>query len=236
MNQFIEDLKNSEYFHKYVTNEINPNDIVGIYIAGSAGLGIEDEYSDYDLVVITTKYIPELHCYEESARLKYKGRVVHWYYQPLSYLFSFWDIDTLDVLCKVQFDFFFRNTTIYENPIHTSLILKLDSMRTKISKLACYAFLKFNQIKIRGIVNKNSILKRDYTKLIYHWCVASCYLLDKPLEVSCLREIKRIRHHSVSDEHKQLAIQILKEGINYLDSNSWDCEKELHELYEKIYK
>lgn len=236
MNCFIDALKKSPYFTKYIINDIDINNIIGIYIAGSTCLGIEDEYSDYDIIVLTLKPVPDSTDFKEFVRLKYKGRPAHWYYRPIEDIFSLKDVTDLDVLCKVQFDFFFRTKTIYENFNHIDLLLALDALKSKISTIASYAFLKANLAKINKLVTQNCILKKDHSKHIYHWCIASCYLTKTPLNIDCLRELKRIYWSPVKSDYKKWAIQILKQGVKFINTNSWNCEKELNNLYDEIYK
>ena len=53
-------------------------DVLLIMINGSYGLGLTDEFSDYDLEVFIKGEAKEL---ERDVCLFYKGRKVHWYYK-----------------------------------------------------------------------------------------------------------------------------------------------------------
>jgi predicted nucleotidyltransferase len=50
MKQFIESLKRTSYYNKFFER----GEVIAIYILGSRSIGIIDEQSDYDIVVITT--------------------------------------------------------------------------------------------------------------------------------------------------------------------------------------
>lgn len=238
MKHFIADLVRSPYFFKYLIPESELDNVIGIYIAGSAGINIDltDDYSDYDIIVLTVEPMPERNFFEEYVRLKYKGRPAHWYYRPLEELLSLVDITDLNALCKVQFDFFFRRTTIYENPAHVNLIQQLDNLRTKISALASYAYLEAHLPQINKLVKQNCILKEDYSKLIYHWCVAGCYLTNTPLEIEYLKSIKRICWDPVPESYKDWAIDVLKKSVEFISANSWDCKEEFNKIYESLHK
>lgn len=236
LEEFVKELKNSPYFSKYILNDIEVDDIVGIYIAGSTSLKIEDEDSDYDIVVLTTKALPKTKFFSEYVRLKYKGRPMHWYYDSIDYLFDLTDSDTLDILGKVHFDQFFRAITIYENPKYSELLSKLEAIKAKISTLAGYCFLNAQRPRINKLITQNCILKEDHNKLLYQCCFASYYLTNTPINIDFLRELKRIYWNPVKQEYKDLTIEVLKSGLEYINNNPRDYEKELRELYEQIYK
>ena len=134
MEEFIKNFMTSPYFNKYVINKTDLENVIGIYIAGSSCLGVEDEYSDYDVVVLTAKPLINKKFFERYVRLKYKGRPAHWYYIDISCLFDVSCADEMKILCSVQLSKWFRRTTIYENPKYLDLILKLDIIKTSISK------------------------------------------------------------------------------------------------------
>lgn len=236
MKEFINEFMKTPYFFKYVVTEEDLDSVMGIYVAGSTSLGIEDEYSDYDIVILTAKPLVNKKFFEEYVRLKYKGRPMHWYYDDISYLFDLQDADNTNILGKVHFSKWFRITTIYENPKYLDLLAKLDSIKNSISICASYAFLNAQRPLLNKLTSQNNILKEDYNKFIYQCCFASCYLTNTQLDIDCLREIKRIYWNPVSQEYKDLAIQFLNGGINFIENNPIDYEKELQDLYDKIYE
>lgn len=236
MKEFINEFMKSPYLNKYISTAAELENVIGIYIAGASCLGVEDEYSDYDVVVLTAKPLANKKFFEEYVRLKYKGRPLHWYYDDISYLFDVSDANDIKTLGKVQFSKWFRITTIYENPKYLDLIVKLDSIKTSISTLACYAFLESHKTLINKLISQNCILKEDYTKIIYHCCFASSYLTGYPISADCLKELKRICWSPVKQEYKELAIQVLRDGINYVENNPTDYEKELNNIYDNLYK
>lgn len=236
MEEFIKNFMTSPYFNKYVINKTDLENVIGIYIAGSSCLGVEDEYSDYDVVVLTAKPLNDKKFFERYVRLKYKGRPAHWYYNDISCLFNVSCADEMKILCSVQLSKWFRRTTIYENPKYLDLILKLDTIKTSISTFACYAFLETNKTLINKLISQNCILEEDHTKIIYHYCFASSYLTGYPISADCLKELKRIRWSPVKQEYKDYAIEILKKGMNFINTNTIDCKKELNNLYDNLYK
>jgi hypothetical protein len=187
-------------------------------------------------VILTAKPLANKKFFEGYVRLKYKGRPMHWYYDDISYLFDVSDANDIKTLGKVQFSKWFRITTIYENPKYLDLIVKLDSTKNSISTFACYAFLEAHKTLINKLISQNCILKEDYAKIIYHCCFASSYLTGYPISTDCLKELKRIYWSPVKQEYKDYAIEILKKGIDFINTNTIDYKKELNNLYDKLYK
>ena len=70
-NQFITDLKKSKSILDLIIND----NVICLYLGGSVSVGTADEYSDYDLVAITTSGV----CIDvgEDLFLMYKGKKVH---------------------------------------------------------------------------------------------------------------------------------------------------------------
>jgi hypothetical protein len=108
-------------------------------------------------------------------------------------------------------------------------------MKFEISKLAIYSFFEAHDSLVKKIIAQNDILEEDYTKYIYHLCYSVYLLLEQPFDVDFLRKIKRIRLTPVDQVYKEQAVDLLKQGINYIKNNPVDYRKELAKLYDRIY-
>ena len=205
MSILMNEFKESEYYQRIFKN----HKIVILYVSGSRLCGITDERSDYDLIAIVDEDIPETYpnefiMYEDSIK-------IHWYYRSLK---TFKDLSVngtnLNIVGGIQFRNLNSDTILYQNKEYESQINELLSEKNVISNNSCKAL--YNRLKelVDSIISDNAISEKNYTKMIYHLCVASYYLNGDEPDISFLKRIKRIRWQPVSDEYKILAVERLK--------------------------
>ena len=205
MSILMNEFKESEYYQRIFKN----HKVVILYVSGSRLCGITDERSDYDLIAIVDEDIPETYpnefiMYEDSIK-------IHWYYRSLK---TFKDLSVngtnLNIIGGIQFRNLNSDAILYQNKEYESQINELLSEKNVISNNSCKAL--YNRLKelVDSIISDNAISERNYTKMIYHLCLASYYLNGDEPDISFLKKIKRIRWQPVPDEYKILAVERLK--------------------------
>ena len=205
MSILMNEFKESEYYQRIFKN----HKVVILYVSGSRLCGITDERSDYDLIAIvdediTETYPNEFIMYEDSIK-------IHWYYRSLK---TFKDLSVngtnLNIVGGIQFRNLNSDTILYQNKEYESKINELLSEKNVISNHSCKAL--YNRLKelVDNIISDNTISEKNYTKMIYHLCLASYYLNGDEPDISFLKKIKRIRWQPVSDEYKILAVERIK--------------------------
>ena len=205
MSILMNEFKESEYYQRIFKN----HKVVILYVSGSRLCGITDERSDYDLIAIvdediTETYPNEFIMYEDSIK-------IHWYYRSLK---TFKDLSVngtnLNIVGGIQFRNLNSDTILYQNKEYESKINELLSEKNVISNNSWKAL--YNRLKelVDSIISDNAISEKNYTKMIYHLCLASYYLNGDEPDISFLKKIKRIRWQPVSDEYKILAVERIK--------------------------
>ena len=230
MNDFITKLRTADCFYKYLLKD----NVIGVYLAGSTCLGLDDEESDYDILILTDG---DDHAdISKEMYIKYKGKRFHWYYFPIKDLFNFFYSTDLRILCPVQLFAFFRQNVIYENPKFNDLLTSIEQIKFEISKLAIYSLFEAFDSLLNKIISQNNILQEDYTKYLYHLSYSACILLNKPFDTELLLEIKRIRRKSIEQQYKDQAVTLLKQGLEYIKANPINYREELINLYDRAYR
>ena len=205
MSILMNEFKESEYYQRIFKN----HKVVILYVSGSRLCGITDERSDYDLIAIVDEDIQETSpnefiMYEDSIK-------IHWYYRSLK---TFKDLSVngtnLNIIGGIQFRNLNSDAILYQNKEYESQINELLSEKNVISNNSCKALYNRLPKLVDDIVSDNAISEKNYTKMIYHLCVASYYLNGDEPDISFLKKIKRIRWQPVSDEYKILAVERLK--------------------------
>ena len=205
MSILMNEFKESEYYQRIFKN----HKVVILYVSGSRLCGITDERSDYDLIAIVDEDIQETNpnefiMYEDSIK-------IHWYYISFK---TFKDLSVngtnLNIVGGIQFRDLNSDAILYQNKEYESQINELLSEKNDISSNSCKAL--YNRLKelVDSIISDNAISEKNYTKMIYHLCLASYYLNGDEPDISFLKKIKRIRWQPVSDEYKILAVERLK--------------------------
>ena len=236
MNLYLRDVINIKEFIKAFKNTIYykelfnvSTEILGIFLLGSRATGIIDEYSDYDIVILTLDgdYIDA----SKYEYLRYHGHKVHWYYQPIAGLFQKkFEDNQLMILCPVQLKHLSPDLTLYENPKYFELLSSLYKIKDKVSTIGVYQLFNKKQNYIESILCKEEILETSYSKFLYHLCLASYQLLGDSPDKAFLKTLKRIKWTPIPEDDKILAIQRLKLSKNYIEKHPLDIDTELTKL------
>ena len=205
MNTLMSEFKESEYYQRIFKN----HKVVVLYVSGSRLYGVTDERSDYDLIAIVDEDNPEM-CPNEF--IMYDDSIkIHWYYRSLK---TFKDLSVngtnLNIVGGIQFRNINSDTILYQNEEYESQINELLLEKEIISNNSCKALYHRLEKLVDDIISDNAISEKNYTKMIYHLCLASYYLVGDEPDIEFLKKIKRIRWQPVSDEYKDLAVKRLK--------------------------
>jgi hypothetical protein len=116
------------------------------------------------------------------------------------------------------------------NPKQEEIYTKLLSIKNFISKLAAYKLYDIHKIKVNQILNQQQIKHINYSKIIYHLCVAAYYLTEKTPDKVFLRNIKNCFTQNNIDK----IICCLETGSKYIADFPIDYKEELINLYKQF--
>ena len=180
----------------------NNQKVLAIALVGSRSIGVVDQWSDYDLLVITDDNDiyrnNKLDCY-----IVYNNEIgIHWYQYSKNLLFdvnkpkailefcSFWQLPQEKYIAIWDLNFVEQ--------------LK-KSVNEKAAAAGCIAFYnKVYKSIINQVLEGNELPK---TKLLYHLCVVSHFLDKTELNYKLLNELKRINYIEVSEECRAYCIE-----------------------------
>ena len=179
----------------------NNQKVLAIALVGSRSIGVVDQWSDYDLLVITDDNDiyrnNKLDCY-----IVYNNEIgIHWYQYSKNLLF---DIDRLKAI--LEFCSFWQLSAKKFIAIwDMNFIETLKKSIVKTLNIACIKFYnKVYKSTISQVLEDNELPR---TKLLYHLCVISHFLDKTELNYKLLNELKRIKYVEISEECKAYCIE-----------------------------
>ena len=186
----IRGLLNSDIL-KFICNN---QKVLAIALVGSRSIGVVDQWSDYDLLVITDdtdiSINNKLDCY-----IVYNNEIgIHWYQYSKNLLF---DIERPRAILEFC-DFWLLSQEKYIAVWDLAFIEQLKKFINENVHAGCIAF--YNNIyksTINQVLEGNELPK---TKLLYHLCVVSHFLDRTELNYKFLNELKRIKYLEISEE------------------------------------
>ena len=214
----------TEDYNDYILNKIldpnilkficNNQKVLAIALVGSRSIGIVDQWSDYDLLVITDDNNiyknNKLDCY-----IIYNNEIgIHWYQYSKNLLFdlqkpkailefcSFWQLPQEKFIAVWDLDF----------------IEQLKKFIAKIADTACIAF--YNNIYKSTLNQVLEAKTLPQTKLLYHLCVVSHFLEKTEMNYKFLNELKRINYIKISEDCKNYCIERIKLLKKIVDKNT----------------
>ena len=186
----IRELLNSDIL-KFICNN---QKVLAIALIGSRSIRVVDQWSDYDLLVITDdtdiSINNKLDCY-----IVYNNEIgIHWYQYSKNLLF---DIERPRAILEFC-DFWLLSQEKYIAVWDLAFIEQLKKFINENVHAGCIAF--YNNIyksTINQVLEGNELPK---TKLLYHLCVVSHFLDRTELNYKFLNELKRIKYLEISEE------------------------------------
>lgn len=199
----IRGLLNSDIL-KFICNN---QKVLAIALIGSRSIRVVDQWSDYDLLVITDdtdiSINNKLDCY-----IVYNNEIgIHWYQYSKNLLF---DIERPRAILEFC-DFWLLSQEKYIAVWDLAFIEQLKKFINENVHAGCIAF--YNNIyksTINQVLEGNELPK---TKLLYHLCVVSHFLDKTELNYKFLNELKRIKYLEISEECRSYCrerVQIVK--------------------------
>lgn len=188
----IEHLKNSEAFEYLLL--YNPKYVI---VYGSNSLGITDDRSDLDLVVIL-EGTPPLH--EDYSLLKDDGTLIHWFYEGDGWFegdkISDRKLDYVGGAQNYNLDlsrFIYIREDITEDEINSDI----EKARNNAHKYMLRLVKDFKELIINAY-EEGLFVERNKTKIIYHLCYISHILEGTDINIEMCKEIKRIKWQKMS--------------------------------------
>lgn len=224
INDFISDLKNSPYYDKLIIND----NVLGLYIGGSTSAGTSDGNSDFDLIAITLS--GDSLDTSNEIYLKYKGKTVHWYYWPLKEIFKLYN-DCVWLAGSIGLRNIRPELILYTKPSYQKLWDLLLQYKEKISNLACRQLFKTMKREVSVLLGTEDLLKVQPHKCYYHLCLATGYLLNEKIDLALLQDLKSICRRRPNSISSQLVVDIIRRGLNYIETFYESPETEITNLY-----
>lgn len=224
LRQFIEEFKTSPYYNLMLKDA--PSKVLAVYVGGSLAWGTQTEYSDIDLIMLTTggKYVNSL--YDKKHFLKWKGIKVHWYAVPVSYYFGKEEVASMwDNAGRLTIHQLGSTAFLYKSPAHLNQINKLIEISKETARLnACNLF--------------NALLSgRAWPKKQYFLTLCAYLILSQPLDLGLLTDLSKRRHLTCqlgghpAKVQDDLAQEQIRHCQSYMESHPVDVEASLNRLY-----
>lgn len=206
----IRGLLNSDIL-KFICNN---QKVLAIALVGSRSIGVVDQWSDYDLLVITDdtdiSINNKLDCY-----IVYNNEIgIHWYQYSKNLLF---DVNKPRAILEFC-DFWLLPQEKYIAIWDLAFIEQLKKFVNENANAGCIAF--YNNIyksTINQVLEGKELPK---TKLLYHLCVVSHFLDKTELNYKFLNELKRIKYLEISEECRSYCIERVQLVKNIAEKES----------------
>lgn len=221
--------KNPDIYNKIIIG----TNAIAYCLGGSQLIGITDERSDYDLLVLVEK-LPEN--YKEVFRTHYKlenGALIHFIFERIYQYFDgtwsdfeiFSNAHILDLYDKRD-----QWIMIWDSEKFRKVFDFIFSKRSKLIDLAIRRFYRRFDLEIIYITNTNQIPNKMKTKFFYHMIYAYKRGFDKDIDVNYLALLKRIRWVELPEWVISRCIEDLREIRTYVEQNPMDNAKEINNL------
>ena len=234
-DNFIQDFKNSKYFNTFFSN---PN-IIMAFLAGSRSTCLENDYSDYDVVII---YKTGASNPNKGLYLKYNNKLVHFYYRPLASFLGNYYTATGSLVSLFQFIETTKLSILYVNDKYKQLVKKLFEKQFSLARIAQLKFAKNYEELITAVANTQTILLENYSKIIYHLVYISNKLSHVQNPKQLMLAIKHCTQTGLSEEEHDYVVERLTNLRYFIDNYSMEDlvtkmgeeTKELLELEAKL--
>lgn len=221
----INKLVNSRLFKQYIIKDYN---VLGVYVGGSRQTKLNNEDSDYDLVVIYDE--PFTIPLESFLNIKYKNINIHWYYVNIR---EFINIKDVAISTTGKLATFTLDTTFIYKGIDLSFLKKY---KDEYSRIAVYKLYKSKLHKfINNLFNRPQL---EYTKILYYGEVLYYLISNLDLDIDYIKEVKSgIKNNNLSNE----CLIKINEHLKYVESyfnklKDFDLKYEVDKLNNLIYK
>lgn len=225
---FIEDFKSSEYFKTFFDNP----DIVMAFLAGSRATELENDASDFDIVVI---YRSGAKNPNKGLYLKYDNKVAHFYYRPFNNFLGNYYTATGSLISLFQFAETTKLSVLYKNDKYKDLIEKLFEKQFSLANIAQLKFAKNYEDLINAAAQNRVLSSEHYSKMVYHLVYISNRLSHVKSPKQTMLAIKHCAQTGLSEEEEAYAVERLSNLKYFIDNYSMEdlvvkMEEETKEL------
>ncbi len=192
-------------------NRVVKTDTVAVLLGGSRRMQITDDRSDYDLVVLS---VNRKDFKREIEYVKCEGKKVHWYTETADLvLHPEQDSYTLFLSGNQTWKFVKDEDFLYINEQYRYILEEILQNKEQISRKSAELLSRNCQSLIVRTISNNAIAEKDYTKYLYHLCIASFVSTGETISDEAknyLLEIKRIRWQETTEASKNWCIGRLR--------------------------
>lgn len=225
MKKFIEDLTSSKFYHRLFETD----EVLMIWVGGSRIFKCVDDYSDYDIVVLT-KSTNEHHAKEY---LRYHGESkVHWYFNCIGTYFNPIGIVLADYVALTQLNYIYNDVIVYKNPKYIDLIDDFLSKQKLVARLGDILGFQHSKNLIDSIVYDGFISNKNKTKHLYMLCAMYYDITGQDLDREFLTKIKRIKWQEIDEKYSRQCVDILGKFKDYMQNI--DVDEEVKKVKEKL--
>ncbi len=212
---FINDFKESEYFKTFFSSP----DIMMAFVAGSRSTGLENNNSDYDIVIIQKSGSKLL---DKGLYLMYENNAVHFYYMTLKQFLGNYYMATGSLVSLFQFIETTKKSILFENPEYKPLIKKIFEKQFKLAHIAQLKFAKNYEDLIDTVVKTQVLNPEFYSKIIYHLVYISNRLSHIKSPRPLMLAIKHCAQTGLSEEEDAYVIDRLSNLKYFIDNYSME--------------
>jgi hypothetical protein len=212
---FIKDFTASSYFKTFFDNP----DIIMAFLAGSRGTELEDDASDYDIVVI---YNSKAKNPNKGLYLKYNNNIVHFYYIPFNRFLGNYYTATGSLISLFQFVETTKLSLLYKNDNYKALIKKLFEKQFGLARIAQLKFAKNYEDIINSVAQNQTLSVEHYSKIIYHLVYVSNKLSHLQNPKQLMLAIKHCAQTGLTEEEDAYVAERLSNLKYFIDNYSME--------------
>ena len=225
MKKFIKDLTSSKFYHKLFETD----EVLMIWVGGSRIFKCVDDYSDYDIVVLTRDTCD----HHAKEYLRYHGEnKVHWYFNCIDTYFNPIGIVLSDYIALTQLNYIYDDAIIYKNSEYINLIDDFLSKQKLVARLGDILGYQYRKELIESVVSDGFISDRNKTKHLYMLCAMYYDITKQNLDIEFLTKIKRIRWQEIDEKYLKQCVDILGKFKDYMQNI--DIDEEVKKIKEKL--
>ena len=221
--------KNPDIYNKLIVE----TNAIAYYLGGSQLIGITDERSDYDIIVVVEEF-PSNHI--ALAAIHYeleKGVMAHFIFERICQYFD--GAGSALEICSMShiLDIYNKRdqwVVIHDSEKFRKICEFIFGKRNKLIDLAIRRIYKRFDLEIIYITNTNQIPNKMKTKYYYHLIYAYKRAFDKEIDAKYLALLKRIRWVDLPEWVISTCIEDLREVRTYVEQNPVDNAKEINDL------
>jgi hypothetical protein len=230
MNDFISKFKQTSYYQKLFDTK---EEILLIYLGGSRCFNTSNEFSDYDINIITLAGgFTNVH---EEYYLMYNNKKVQCFYRSIR---NYFDVECNDIWMYtgiLTLKGISNDVILYKNSKYENILEKLYNISAKLLVPVSYNIFEYSRDYMQQILDSGCVRPEHYRKALYFLCLASFCLFNEPIDSDFLAAVnvgRRIKY--ISDEYREQILTRLICCKNYIEKFPLDTASEIERLYQQL--